>query len=97
MKKARIMLAIIVVVAGVGTALAFRARFGVNTNYYRCNTGVTPQTCYLSTAVNLATTNMAGAQVTVMNATFTSINVAGQNCNNGMAPCNVPVFFKADQ
>ena len=93
MKKVKIMLIAITVVAAAGGALAFKsAKLTPFAKVYTCNLNANPRTCSLAPtsvipAALIPTTVPAGGLTTLQSATVTTLNPAGQPCINQIATC----------
>ena len=93
MKKAKIMLSAIAVIALIGGALAFKAQKFQHLTYYTCNTLAIPQTCASTTALG-----QLGSLTTAFDPSFITVTTAGgidpaqsgQQCSP--SNCSTPIY-----
>jgi hypothetical protein len=98
MKRVKIMLMAITVLAAVGGTLAFKAAKTPLARFYTCNVGAPIPTCDFHPVIlqQNATTTTPGNGIATLSATITKANVLGLDCINGVADCTKAFTAKAE-
>jgi hypothetical protein len=94
MKKAKIMLTSIAIIAVVSGALAFKAhQKGIPQTYYFCATDGSVKCTSASTLANHLTTQfLAGEPLVTAVGTFTNVSPVGQDCTPDNCQQPVPIY-----
>jgi hypothetical protein len=91
MKKAKVMLSAIAVIAVIGGALAFKASKTLTIGYYFCNSS--SQCAYTTKLTKLITTAPLGNVTFITSGTVElDKNIVGSPCNNSLVPCTTTLY-----